>query len=221
MSIKSYQTFKHSQTNPQPKPQSSQQQKVIVVYGRPETETTIEDGGRGVLKLINFDIRRDNKVYPIDIKACWYNGKPYIVIGNAFSIERQIPDVDFIPIYVNVNKWRKSSKSGLLEDFKPITLGNSEIQLKIKNNDYELEFEISVKLGHTIVSKYINKLPDYALIDLSELYHRAEEAEALPDDFEELIEREDMQDLEVYELKLVEKEESSGVINVIPKHEQH
>ena len=210
MNTKNYQTFKrYQQTNPQPN--------VIVVYGRPETETSIEDGGKGTLKVINLDIRRNNNVYPIDIKACWYNGNPHIVIGSAFSIERQIPDVEFIPIYANVNKWRSSSKSGLLEKFMPIKLGNSEIQ-KIKKNDYELEFEISVKLGHTITSKYISKLPDFALIDMSELYHRAEEAEALPDDFEELIKREDMQDLDVYEFKLVErKKESSKVIKPIPK----
>lgn len=206
MSIKSYQTFKRSQ--------SSQQQGVVIVYG--QSKSDIADG-KCKLEVINFDIRRDNKVYPIGIKRCLYNGKPHLIIGSIHVIERRLPNVRFNPIYANVNKWRPETGSGLLTHFVPIELLDSKIQLSMKN-DYKVGFKITLELGHTTVFKYINELPEYALIDLSELYFHAKEAEELPDDLDELLAREDRQCLEAYDLKLVEiKKKSPKVITPIPR----
>lgn len=210
MSIKSYQTFKRSQSHQQP----GQQQQVVIVYGQPRSDIADD---KCKLEVINFDIRRDNKVYPIDIKRCLYNGKPHIVIGSAHVIERRLPNATFKPIYANVNKWRAKTESGLLTHFVPIELLDSRIQLSIKN-DHMVGFKITLELGHTTVFKYINELPEYALIDLNELYYRAKEAEELPDDLDELLAREDRQCLEAYDLKLVEIEKKSPkVITPIPR----
>jgi len=184
MSIKSYQTFKrYSETNPQPN--------TIIVLGQLESEI---ENGRCRVEVLHLEVRHNNQRHTLELRACNCNGVPHLVIGeNLYLVEKNHPCRKSSKIYANVNNWRMETRTGLLLDL----ILPSNVHMTIRHIGKEIEFEVSVKVGNSTASEYITGIPKYSLINVLDLYHRAQEGEMLPDEFEELITREDMQDLVV------------------------